>query len=516
MKKIILILSLSILSILSTPSIQAGTNAFLQYRSNDWQISTPGWWQSNEAVIAATLTSNGFTGGVGSTNTITNNRTAAWVPLTNPVTHAFVNLPTNGHLHITDEHGSTYDFLTNGTLLISNTSGSSFLITNGIELLTATNASLNFAGLNQTNWQFIDLSQTNLYGFGGFFDIFNSRHGDQLRFLVSGATDICTASNTMRFTNGGLIDTVLGSGGPVESSLLYGSLTLASNLYVTNAFSSDGGMINSDGHGNLVAPALSAITINVTTLNQKQIYSDTGAITSDGSGGLFAAAFNGDGMNITDIDPTHLFSGLAAISISGNALTASIATNLVGPATTLTNITLTGGTTNISTGFVGNGLGLTNLNATNLVDSTNVIVTGGNKIAIRGWIGGGTASLAVNNSNPRFYGWYGGGGGTAVVTEQPAETPLPGGTYGGSVANQFKFGIYNVANSESLTAVIYTNDVATGVTCTVTGSGTTNMAWGYDSTHSFTITNGTPCSVYITASTAANPSTQGVWFIQFQ
>lgn len=98
MKKLIIILS--ILFILSKTF--AGTNATVTINTNTGQMLDT-WFSA---------------GGPG-------------VTLTNTNTAAGLSIPTNFHLHLKDEFGSTYDFRTNGTLDISNYNGNRVTISNG-------------------------------------------------------------------------------------------------------------------------------------------------------------------------------------------------------------------------------------------------------------------------------------------------------------------------------------------------------------------------------------------------
>lgn len=161
MKKTILTLLLAIGYQLSAIPAHAGTNAAITINTNTFLVSPTNLWRTNAAGIIDALTNAGFTGGGGGSGTNTyavltnsgqinaggaitskggiSNYTSYFQ--TNLVTGSFVTIPTNGHLHVTDEHGSTYDFLTNGTLQITNTNGNFTTITNGV-IITGSNNNL--------------------------------------------------------------------------------------------------------------------------------------------------------------------------------------------------------------------------------------------------------------------------------------------------------------------------------------------------------------------------------------
>jgi hypothetical protein len=99
MKKLLLLITLAFGL---QPSAFSGTNASITLNTNTGQLSNLGF----------------SSGGLG----------LIW---SNSITGAWGQIPTNSHVHLTDEHGTTYDFHTNGALAIVQTNGVSTIISNG-------------------------------------------------------------------------------------------------------------------------------------------------------------------------------------------------------------------------------------------------------------------------------------------------------------------------------------------------------------------------------------------------
>jgi hypothetical protein len=186
MKKLILFIIVGLVGLFGhVRPARAGTNAFLPFNTNTYQVPVANWWTSNAVAIESALNGIGFTGGTNGgnyftpiqfftngsgqvqidalsaallTNTVAMSNLPSFLVTNNSatlVTHAggvsnnfsaggpgFIwsnaatgawgQIPTNGHLHITDEYATTYDFHTNGAFAIITTNGQSLIWSNGL------------------------------------------------------------------------------------------------------------------------------------------------------------------------------------------------------------------------------------------------------------------------------------------------------------------------------------------------------------------------------------------------
>ena len=230
------------------------------------------------------------------------------------------------------------------------------------------------------------------------------------------------------------------------------------------------------------------------------------------AGNVTATNFIGNGSGLTALNPTNLSAGTAAISISGNAATATTATTannfsgpLLGDVTGTQDATVVSfvngqtaahvasgavaanaatdantanaivkrdasgnfsGSTITATSFNGNGFGLTNLNATNVVGTLTNNTTGNATTASGGWPTTWAPSSITAGNLPS----------TVTNTAPIATSQLPGGVLtnnetGVTVSGTFTNGAY-YGNGGGLTNLNATNVVGT-LTNNTTGNATT-------------------------------------------